>query len=180
MGFMKIFDIDSLITDIGSKKHMMDLRISPSFSTRLVVKFHEMKDGSLQGFYIFEPMIFDVSWRMKDKIGEESVMSSASLEIIRNDEVFKSQYSPKAFYLNALETKYVNDLYNNGLPDDVEKSMGLDGHTYELWIYKNDEEKYYRAWCFIPPEWEKLSKLLSIVKEKIVCDDELTMQYPYF
>lgn len=177
---MDLFNIKSLIEDIDSEKHMMDLRISPSFSSDFFVQFHKMKDGSLQGFYLFEPVIIDTIWKENDHIDEESITFSDLLEMMENDEAFKSKYPTKAFCLNDIEAKCVIDLYNNGLPDDVEKSMGLDGHTYELWIYKNDEEKYYRAWCFIPPEWEKLSKLLSIVKEKIVCDDELTMQYPYF
>ena len=176
---MDIFNIKSLIEDIDSEKHMMDLRISPSFASDFFVQFHKMKDGSLQGFYLLEPVITDIVWKENDHIGEESVAFSDLLEMMESDGAFKSKYPTKAFCLNDLEAKYVNDLYNNGLPDDVEKSMGLDGHTYELWIYKNDEEKYYWAWCFIPPEWEKLRKLLSIVKEKIMRDEELTIQYPY-
>lgn len=69
--------------------------------------------------------------------------------------------------LDEEERRCVEELYDNELPVTDEHHLGLDGHSYTLRIYKDDEEKCYKSWCVTPLSWGALRNLVRTVVDRL-------------
>ena len=68
--------------------------------------------------------------------------------------------------LDPIQATLVDDLLQNGLAQDVGRPSGLDGHSFELTLYRQEPEQF-RCWCYLPAEWEKLKRLINMLVNDI-------------
>ncbi|MDO5650490.1 MAG: hypothetical protein Q4G11_07785, partial [Gallicola sp.] len=67
------------------------------------------------------------------------------------------------------EMHLVNELMTVGLPQNVEKHSGLDGHSFTLKVYADPEQQYW-SWCHLPKEWGVLRDFINAMVERLKLD----------
>lgn len=157
--------------EVKSRRHLMDLYIEPSFASAICLQFHEMPDGRYKAFYNYQPPWKEVLEVIKAYAHEQKMDPSTKWDVAFNIAaaagVFKHLAPISDYVLEDEERRIVDELYVNELPVTDEHHLGLDGHSYKLWIYKDGEEKYYETWCVTPLSWGALRALVRTVVDRL-------------
>lgn len=156
---------------IDSKRHIMDLEIAPSFKRVVCTQFHEMENGEYRAFYNFEPPREVFFAKIKRCNEENKGETNKTLAQTCAGGLFREDCPVKEFTLSIEERQLVDRLYEQELPEDVEKSYGLDGHSYLLTLYK-DRPIEYRSWAVVPKEWNGLTEVINMVIYRIDLDEK--------
>ena len=157
--------------EVKSRRHLMDLYIEPSFASAICLQFHEMPDGRYKVFYNYQPAGKEEVEAVKAYAHEQKMDPSTKWDVAFNIAaaagVFKHLAPISDYVLEDEERRIVDELYVNELPVTDEHHLGLDGHFYKLWIYKDGEENYYETWCVTPLSWGALRALVRTVVDRL-------------
>ena len=157
--------------EVKSRRHLMDLYIEPSFASAICLQFHEMPDGRYKAFYNYQPAGKEEVEAVKAYAYEQKMDPSTKVSVAFSAAaaagVFKQLAPISDYVLEDEERCIVDELYVNELPVTDEHHLGLDGHSYKLWIYKDGEEKYYETWCVTPLSWGALRALVRTVVDRL-------------
>ena len=141
-------------------------------------------------FEVFEENdSFTVYWRkcLKDRdlinqIIADPILNSKKMPL---NELYKSpEYSEflnkilpvSKYVLDERQKSIVTSLLENGLDKEVKKHYGHDGHSYELKLYRPNEE-IFRCWCVVPDEWKDFKNVIDLLVNEISGLDDLRYGY---
>ncbi len=158
--------------EVKSRRHLMDLYIEPSFTPAICLQFHEMPDGGYRAFYNYQPARKEEVEEVKayaQKM-DPSTKVNVAYSIAAEADVFRQLAPIFDYVLDDEERRFVDELYVNELPVTDEHHLGLDGHSYKVWIYKGGGEKYYETWCVTPHNWGALRDLVRTIVDRLGLD----------
>ena len=78
--------------------------------------------------------------------------------------------------LDERRKSIVTSLLENGLDKEVKKHYGRDGHSYELKLYRPNEE-IFRCRCVVPDEWKDFKNVINLLVNEISGLDDLRYGY---
>lgn len=159
--------------EIESKKHLLDMIINPSFRPAVCFQYHEMANGSLMGFYNFQPPEKEMLEKLKeyvfDTYGTLDMPFSGEL---MDDAVKAGRLKPitpvSDFRLTDEEKLLVYSIYEGVNDGDLLKHSGLDGTSYELLVYQDGNVDLYEH--LHPQPMSNLGMLITLMVDRLGLD----------
>ncbi len=156
---------------VESKRQILDIVISPSFSQNLNIQIYKQNDGQWVMCWKFSLMPKDGLGIVSDYVDKSNKTMSFS-NSLKNDELISMLQEieqPVEMPLSDKQIALIKELIAIGLPVIEEKPLGLDGHNFEVTVF-GETDIMYECWCIVPDEWELLAKVINCIVAAIEAD----------
>ena len=151
---------------LDNKKHILNLYITPSFRKSVCFQVHQMDDDSLELFWNFELESRELLPFMREFVKNNNLPERIKVVDLFEDVEFVKALKKKCpvskSALSKEQIEIIDRVINTGIPIDVKKHYGLDGHSYTIEIF-GEKNQIYESWCLLPEEWQVFSPLIEMV-----------------
>ncbi|MGI6767185.1 MAG: hypothetical protein ACOX4R_08295 [Lentihominibacter sp.] len=156
---------------VESKRQILDIVISPSFSQNLNIQIHKQNDGQWVMCWKFGLMPEDGLGIVREYMNNSNEAMSFS-DSLKNEELISKLQEieqPAEMPLSDKQIALIKELIAIGLPVIEEKPLGLDGHNFKVTVF-DEIDIVYECWCIVPDEWELLAKVINCIVASIEAD----------